>query len=100
MINLYKKGEPDNPTNYRPPLLHLSKIFEKLYKAHMEDYLHATKLLINRQFGFSKYFTVDALVYLTQRVRKELIENKFNTCAFRDLSKAFESINHTILLKN
>ena len=66
----------------------------------MEDYLHATQLLINRQFAFRKYSTVDASVYFTQRVRKELIENKFNTCAFRDLSKAFESINHTILVKN
>ena len=47
-----------------------------------------------------KYSTVDALVYFTERVRKELNENKLTKCAFLDLSKAFHSINHTLLLKN
>ena len=58
------------------------------------------KLLTNRQFGFRRqYSTIDALVYFTERVRNELNENKFITCAFPDLSKAFDSINHTILLR-
>ena len=66
----------------------------------MEDYLHAKKLLFNRQFDFKNILsTVDALVYFTELVRGELNEKKFTTCAYLDLSKAFESINHTNLFK-
>ena len=65
----------------------------------MEDNLHGKKLLINRQFGCRKYSTVDALVYFTERFRKEWIETKFTACALLDLSKAFDSINHTILIE-
>ena len=44
------------------------------------------------------FFTIDSLVYFTQRVRKDLNENKFTTCAVRDL-KFLDSIKHTIVLK-
>ena len=60
----------------------------------MEDYLQTKKFII-QQTIFQKYSTVDALVYFTELVRGELKENKFTTCAYLNLSKAFEQINHT-----
>ena len=66
----------------------------------MEDYLHAKNLLVKTQLGFrEKYSTTDGPVYFTERIRKELNDKKLTRCALLDLSKAFHSKNHTILLK-
>ena len=56
VIPLYKKRETDNPTKQRPIYIttDLSFCFEILYEALLEDNLHATNLIINRQYGFWK----------------------------------------------
>ena len=50
----------------------------------MKDYLLA-KNINSIQFDFRKYFTVDALVYSTERIRNEMNENSFPTRALLDL---------------
>ena len=87
VINLYKKMREIIEPIIGQFLLHLlTKFFEKL----ADGRLFACKKIINQQTIFQKYSTVDALVYFTELVRGELRENKFTTCAYLDLSKAFE----------
>ena len=52
------------------------------------------------QFGFRKLVsTTDALVFTTEKIRKEIDNHHFVAAAFLDLSEAFDSISHEILLK-
>ena len=52
------------------------------------------------QFGFRKNIsTTDALVFTTEKIRKEIDNNHFVAAAFLELSKTFDSISHEILLK-
>ena len=64
------------------------------------EYLNKNKLLSQVQFGFRKNFSAtDALVYATEKIRKEIDCNLIVTAAFLDLSNAFDSISHEILLE-
>ena len=94
---LYKKDDSDNPLNYRSTSLTpaLSKVFEKLLKEQIEEYLHKTNIYNKTQFGFRKnYSTIDALIYLTETIRCKLDKKDRIAAVFLDLSKAFDSIDH------
>ena len=57
-------------------------------------------MLTQRQFVFrSNYSTTDALLYATENIRKNLDNYENTAAAFIDLSKAFDSISHEILLQ-
>ena len=98
---IYKKGDMDQPDNYRPISVTsaLSKIFEKVIRDQITEYMHQNNLFSSKQFGFRKNVsTTDALLYATENIRKELDDGNFVTAAFLDLSKAFDSISHEILI--
>ena len=98
----FKKVTEDHPLNCRPiPLTPaLEKVFETLLKEQIIDFVHKSRLLSKIQYGFwQKISTIDALVYLTETVRADLNSRKFVGAAFLDLPKAFDSIDHNILLR-
>ena len=65
----------------------------------MNEYLEETQLLSETQFGFrARFSTTDALLYATETIRKNLDDGENVAAAFLDLSKAFDSISHEILL--
>ena len=65
----------------------------------VSNYLENFNLLYSRQFGFrSTYSTVDALVQLTERIRFEN-NSQINCSFFIDLKKAFDTLDHRLLLK-
>ena len=98
---IYKKGDREDPCNYRPisKTPALSKIFEKVLRKQMNEYLEENQLLSETQFGFrARFSTTDALFHATETIRKNSDDGKNVAAAFLDLSKAFDSISHEIVL--
>ena len=102
VIPLYKKGDRKNPENYRPISLlsFLSKVFEKLLHKRMSNFVNKNKLLSPEQLGFrSKHSCVHAISTLTEYMRNEIDRKRTGQACFIDLQKAFDSLNHEILLE-
>ena len=101
VIPIYKSGHHQDLGNYRPIsiLPQFSKILEKLFLNRLISYIEKQQILVKNQFGFrKKHSTESALVTLIETVT-DALENKESTVAiFLDLKKAFDTINHDILL--
>ena len=78
-----------------------SKILERLVSLQLRAYLDDCCALSDEQFGFRPHHSVDhALVTLTESIRSSIDNGSICILVSLDLSKAFDSVNHTILLKN
>jgi len=76
---LYKTGNKENISNYRPisMLCNFSKIFEKIVKTRLITFLEKNKLLSNNQFGFRPGKSTTGALYTTIKfLYKELDQNK------------------------
>ena len=92
VIALYKKGEKYNPGNYRP-------IFEKMLCNRLVRFLEINHILFDYQLGFRKLpSTTLALIEFTDNIRKVLGEGNYAINVFVDLTKAFDTVDHEILL--
>ncbi len=101
VIPVFKKGLTTKKSNYRPiSLLSIfSKIFEKIMYKRLYGFLEVHELLFNMQFGFRTGHSTDhALVSLTENIKSSLDNNRFGCGIFVDLQKAFDTVNHDILL--
>ena len=99
---LFKKGSKTDPSNYRPisllPLL--SKVFEKVFLDQTEEFLSLNKILYDYQSGFRKNHSTDTcLSFLNDKVLKGFDDGLVTGMILIDLQKAFDKINHDILLK-
>ena len=69
-------------------------MYNRMYK-----FLSDNNLIYSLQFGFrQKYSTVHALISLTENIRKNLDEGNIGCGIFVDLQKAFDTVEHDILL--
>ena len=88
--------------NYRPIsiLSPFSKVFERLIYDQLLSFVKKQNILYQFQFGFRKgYSTEQAILEITDYL-KTAIDNKLYTCGiFLDFSKAFDTVNHNILLR-
>ena len=77
----------------------LSKIFEKAMYSRLTDFLENQKLLMEKQFGFRKdHSTYMALMLLVDNVIKSLENGEYVLGVILDFSKAFDTVDHAILL--
>ena len=100
-IPIFKKGSRLIVSNYRPISLlsNLNNIFEKIVYKRMYSFIEQSECLYNLQFGFhAGHSTTHALINITEKVRAALDQNKFSCGIFVDLQKAFDTVNHEILL--
>ena len=87
--------------NYRPiaSLPYLSKIFERNMADKLINFLNKYSILSKFQFGFQKNrSTCDALLSLVNFIYSALDERKFVVNVLIDLRKAFDTVDHSILL--
>ena len=99
---IFKAGDKSDVANYHPIsiLTSFSKIFEKVMYNRLISYLDYNKILHPAQYGFRKnHSTYMALLDLYNRITTATDNNEYAIGIFVDLSKAFDTINHDILLR-
>ena len=102
IIPIHKKDSKLNCSNYRPISLlsNISKLYEKTMYNRLYGFLSRFNHLHTLQFGFREnHSTTHTLIKITDLIQKAIDKNEFACGIFIDLQKAFDTINHKILLK-
>ena len=98
---VFKTGTVTDPGNYRPiaVLSPFAKILERLVYNQLSHFLEKENILFKHQFGFRKnYSTEQAILELTDNLQLKIDSNEAICRIFLDLSKAFDTVNHQILV--
>ena len=100
---LFKKGDQSSPSNYRPisSLPILSKLFEMNIKNQLLRFIENKNLLSSRQFGFRQHHSSEQLIQsLLQKWYTDLDKKQpvYISALSLDVRKAFDSINHKLLV--
>ena len=99
---VFKDGKHDSFQNYRPisVLPSFSKIFEKVAYQRIESYLNFKSIINDNQFGFrSNHSAYMAVLDLYEKVSRAIDNNEYVMGIFIDIRKAFDTVDHNILLK-
>jgi Reverse transcriptase (RNA-dependent DNA polymerase) len=98
---VFKSGSTKDFSNYRPISLlpSFSKIFEKVVHMRLESYILKKNILISSQYGFrNKHSSYMALLDMYDKLTHSFDKGHRSIGIFIDLQKAFDSLNHSILL--
>jgi len=98
---IHKKGDKSTMNNYRPVslLMTCSKVLEKIMLNRLNHHLQTNEILALEQFGFRKGSNIENAVFaLTDYILTSLNQRKYVEGIFCDLTKAFDCVNHEILL--
>lgn len=98
----FKNGSTTEASNYRPISLipTFSKVIEKLVLNRLFEHLNSNKLLTPHQHGFlAKRSTITALISLVEFLLDQQEEGNTSTAILLDYSKAFDCLDHSILLE-
>ena len=101
VLPIFKKGDENLPSNYRPISLlsPLSKVFEKLLHKRMVKIFNKNNLFTPVQYGVrKKSSSAHAIAEVTDFIRGEIDEKSSEISCFIDLQKDFDSLDHGILL--
>ena len=98
---IFKKNDKTKCANYRPISLlsNIGKLLERIMYNRVEKFIKENNIIYNNQFGFRKqYSTNHALLSIIEEIRTNLDNKKYSCGVFVDLEKAFDTVNHKILL--
>ena len=101
IIPVYKKGDPSECNHYHPIsiLSALGKLIEKLIHVTLNIFLELNNCFYENQFGFRNYHSTNhALITTTEKIRHALDNDHYMCGIFVDFQKAFDKVNHDILL--
>ena len=103
-VAIYKGSmlDPNDPVNYRPiSILNcLNKVFERLLHGQLSDYLETNNLIPNSQYGYRKnHSTCHATLHFVKQIEQILDNGETAVSVFMDLSKAFDTVDKSILCK-
>ena len=99
VILVYKKLDPLQKENHRPVSLlpHVSKVFERIIHKQIRNYV--TGKLAHSIIGFRKsHGTQNSLAVMLEKWKRGLEKGEYVSALFMDLSKAFDTINHDLLI--
>jgi len=101
VIPIHKHGQTNTLGNYRPiSLLNIiSKIFEKIIYKRVINFLNKNNILTANQFGFrSGHSTTLAVLNVIEKLYEHLDESETAIGVYLDIQKAFDCVDHKILL--
>ena len=101
VVPTFKQGSKNEISNYRPisVLPFFSKFFERIMYDRLFLYINDKKLLYPLQHGFQPgHSTSMSLLDIQDRISKSMDNNEFAIGIFLDLAKAFDSVDHNILI--
>ena len=102
VIPVYKAGCHKVMSNYHPiSLLSIfHKLLEKLMYKRLKKFLEKNNILNENEFGFrSNRSTTQAILLIADKLQRAIEDKKISCGIFLDLSKAFDTVYHCILLK-
>ena len=102
IIPIFKKENRAKAENYRPVSLtsHIIKLFERVLRVKLIDYIESNEILTNYQYGFRQGRScMSQLIHHYENLISILEENENADALYLDMSKAFDKVDHAILLK-
>ena len=102
VVPIFKSGDPFSFNNYRPIsiLPVISKVLEKIVFLQLSSFLASEGILYENQFGFRQnHSTYMPISILYDHVTSSIANKQVCAAIFLDLRKAFDTVNHCILLE-
>ena len=99
---IHKKGEINEKNNYRPitVLTQFNQLFERFLSKRFLNFFEKHDIITKKQFGFlKKHCTEHAILDLKEFLMNKLDKKEITAVLFLDLQKAFDTVDHDILLK-
>ena len=101
IIPIFKADDQTEPNNYRPISLlsNFNRIFEKLMYKRMKVFINEEEILYRSQYGFrEEHSTQHAIIDIVNTIQSNMDKSLFSCGVFIDLKKAFDTVDHAILL--
>jgi hypothetical protein len=101
IIPVFKTGDPMITSNYRPIsiLPAINKVFEAVLYDRLIKFIERNDFLYCNQFGFRRHkSTSHGLINLTNKILLDIDSSRVNLGVFIDLTKAFDTVDHAILV--
>ena len=102
VVPIFKAGDTSAINNYRPisVLSFFSKVFKKIVYNHVLDFIDDNNVLYDYQYGFRhSHSTQQAIITLVDQITKSLDKGHIAITILLDLKKAFDTVDHRILLR-